>query len=184
MQAIRTGLDKGLVFICVVLFMMMTVVGTYQIVTRYFFNSPSTVSEEIITYSFTWLSILSASYVFGTRGHLCMTFVYGKFRGKKRVILDMFAEVLVILTALLLLLYGGLIMVEENFAQETASLRVSMGLMYAVLPISGVLITVYGLLNLFDQIRLFGSPEVASYGVPAEDEHPDQAAHETQEGTR
>ena len=62
MQAIRNGLDKALIVFCVFLFMMMTVVGTYQIVTRYFFNSPSTISEELITYSFTWLSILAAAY--------------------------------------------------------------------------------------------------------------------------
>ena len=53
MQSLRQILDKVLITICVVLFIEMTIVGTYQIVTRYFFNSPSTISEEIVTYSFT-----------------------------------------------------------------------------------------------------------------------------------
>ena len=169
MQAIRNILDKVIITFCVILFMMMTVVGTYQIVTRYFFNSPSTISEELITYSFTWLSILSAAYVFGQRGHLCMAFVYNKFTGAKRVYLDMFSEILVILTAILLLIYGGYIMAAENVTQLTASLGVNMGLVYSVLPISGIIITVYGVMNLLDMVKQLKDPDLASYGVGSEE---------------
>ena len=59
MEAIRKLLDKCLITFCVFLFMFMTVIGSYQIITRYFFNSPSTISEELVTYSFTWLSIFN-----------------------------------------------------------------------------------------------------------------------------
>lgn len=170
MQAIRQVLNKGLIVFCVFLFMMMTVVGTYQIVTRYFFNSPSTISEELITYSFTWLSILAAAYVFGSRGHLCMSFVYGKFTGAKRVYLDIFSEILVILTAVLLLIYGGYVMAAENTNQVTASLGVNMGLVYAVLPISGIIITIYGILNLADMFAKLKSPDLGMYGVN-DDQH-------------
>lgn len=164
MQGLRKILDKTIITFCVFLFMMMTVVGTYQIVTRYFFNSPSTISEELITYSFTWLSILSAAYVFGQRGHLCMAFVYNKFTGAKRVYLDMFSELLVILTAILILIYGGAIMTSQNMTQLTASLGVNMGLMYAVLPIAGVIILVYGFLNFVDMIKKLKAPDLDNYG--------------------
>ncbi len=168
MQAIRKVLDKVITTLCMVLFMMMTVVGTYQIVTRYCFNSPSTISEELITYSFTWLSILAAAVVFGQRGHLCMSFVYNKFTGKARVCLDIFSELLVLATAILLLIYGGSYMVQMNTTQVTASLGVSMGLMYAVLPIAGVIITVYCLLNLADMVKKFSDPNIAEYGKHVE----------------
>ncbi len=169
MQGLRKILDKTIMTFCVFLFMMMTVVGTYQIVTRYFFNSPSTISEELITYSFTWLSILSAACVFGQRGHLCMAFVYNKFTGAKRVFLDMFSEILVMVTAVFLLIYGGAIMTAQNMSQLTASLGVSMGLMYAVLPISGVIILIYGLLNLADMVKKLKDPNLNQYGLNAED---------------
>lgn len=149
---------------------MMTVIGSYQIITRYFFNSPSTISEELITYSFTWLSILSASYVFGQRGHLCMAFVYNKFTGAKRVYLDMFSEILVIITAVLLLIYGGYVMAAQNMSQLTASLGVNMGLMYAVLPLSGVIILVYGILNFADMVKKLKDPDLASYGFETEEQ--------------
>ncbi|MCR5536231.1 MAG: TRAP transporter small permease [Succinivibrio sp.] len=165
MQGLRDLLDKLLMFICVTLFIEMTIVGTYQIVTRYFFNSPSTISEEIVTYSFTWLSILGSAYVFGKRGHLAMTFLSSKFTGKSRIYLDLFSEVLVVLTAVMLFIYGGYIMTVENATQETASLGISMGLMYSVLPIAGVIICIYGVLNLSYMLKMLNSPDVDSYGV-------------------
>lgn len=169
MQTLRKVLNKTVMCICMVLFIEMTIVGTYQIVSRYFFNSPSTISEEIVTYSFTWLSILAAAYVFGKRGHLAMTFLSGKFHGASRVYLDMFSELLVILTAVALLIYGGYIMAIENADQLTNSLTISMGAVYAILPISGVVILIYGILNFIDLIKTLKSPDLAKYGTNYED---------------
>ena len=163
MQGIRKILDKCLVVINVILFLEMTIVGTYQIVTRYFFNSPSTIPEELVTYSFTWLSILSAAYVFGKRGHLCMSFFASKFTGKNRVYLDLFSETLILLTAVLLLIYGGYIMSIQNATQVTASLGISMGFMYSVLPISGLLMLIYSILNIADLFKILNSPDVDKY---------------------
>ena len=169
MQTIRKLLDKTVRCICMVLFIEMTIVGNYQIVSRYFFNSPSTVSEEIVTYSFTWLSILAAAFVFGKRGHLAMTFLSGKFHGASKLFLDMFSEILVVLTALSLLVYGGYIMAVENADQLTNSLTISMGAVYSILPISGTIIVIYGLLNIVDLFKKLGSPDLAKYGAGYED---------------
>lgn len=46
-------------------FGFMVIIGTYQILVRYIFNNPSTISEELLTYSFTWMSLFAAAYVFG-----------------------------------------------------------------------------------------------------------------------
>ena len=67
MNNLRNALDKIIIGICVILFMFMTVVGTYQITSRYVLKDPSTISEELISYSFAWMSMFAASYVFGKR---------------------------------------------------------------------------------------------------------------------
>ena len=85
---IRKALDSLLTFLCVFIFAAMVVIGTYQIVVRYFFNSPSTVSEELLTYSFTWMALFSSALVFGKRDHMRMGFVADKLTGKKKMVLD------------------------------------------------------------------------------------------------
>ncbi len=73
--------------VCIIaLFAFMTLIGTYQIVTRYFFNRPSTVSEELLTYSFTWMSLLASAYVFGKRDHMRMGFLADQITGPARKI--------------------------------------------------------------------------------------------------
>ena len=150
LHKIRKGLNAIVSAICVVLFAVMVIVGTYQIVTRFIFNSPSTVSEELLTYTFAWMAMFSSAYVFGKRDHMRMTFIVDKLPKTQRRILEIVIELLVIAFAVIVLIYGGFTIMGLTMTQKTASLGVSMGVIYAVMPISGVLIAIYGLLNIAD----------------------------------
>ena len=150
LHKIRKGIDTVLSSACVLLFAMMVVVGTYQIVTRFIFNKPSTVSEELLTYTFAWMAMLASAYVFGKRDHMKMSFLVDKLPDGKRRVLDIVIEVLIVFFAAAVLIYGGVTIMNLTMTQKTASLGVSMGVIYAVMPISGVLIAVYGLLNIAD----------------------------------
>ena len=79
LKTVRSVLNKVLGGINVFLFAFMVVIGTYQISVRYLFNKPSTVSEELMTYSFSWMALFAAAYVFGKREHMRMGFLVDKF---------------------------------------------------------------------------------------------------------
>ena len=148
MQSLKHGMDKVLAVICSVLFAFMTVIGTYQIVTRYVFNAPSTISEELLTFTFAWMSILAAALVFGKRDHMRMDFFAAKFTGKSGVMLSIFSESLVLVFAILVLVYGGINITKLTMTQVTASLGVPMSTVYVVIPIAGVITIVYSIINL------------------------------------
>ena len=63
LHTIRKWLDKIVGTICILLFALMVVVGSYQIITRFIFNNPSTISEELLTYSFGWMAMFARAYV-------------------------------------------------------------------------------------------------------------------------
>ncbi|MDO5410034.1 MAG: TRAP transporter small permease [Lachnospiraceae bacterium] len=150
LHRIRKGIDAVLSTACILLFALMVVVGTYQIVTRFVFNAPSTVSEELLTYSFAWMALLSAAYIFGKRDHMRMGFMADKLTGTKRKILEIAIEVLILVFAASVLIYGGFTIMNLTMTQKTASLGVMMGVIYTVVPLSGILIFVYGILNIID----------------------------------
>ena len=100
MEKLRNTINTILGWACVFVFAVMVVVGTYQIVVRYFFNNPSTVSEELLTYSFTWMALLSTALVFGKRDHMRMGFLADKVTGQKKKVLEIGIELLIILFAL------------------------------------------------------------------------------------
>ena len=150
LHKIRKGMNTVVSTICIVLFAVMVVVGSYQIITRFIFNSPSTVSEELLTYAFAWMAIFSSAYVFGKRDHMRMTFVADKLPKEQRKILEIVIELLIIAFAVIVLIYGGFTIMGLTMTQKTASLGVMMGVIYAVVPICGILIAIYGVLNVID----------------------------------
>lgn len=134
-------------------FAFMVIIGTYQILVRYIFNSPSTVSEELLTYSFTWMSLFAAAYVFGKREHMRMGFLADKLNKKKLTILNAIIEIIIIAFALIVMVYGGISITSLSMTQKTALLGIPMGYVYIVIPITGVVIAVYGVLNVICLIR-------------------------------
>lgn len=153
MEKVAKLLNKCLEVICVAIFVFITIIGTYQIVTRYVFNAPSTVSEELLTYSFTWLAVLSAALVFGKRDHMRMSYVADKFTGLKALIVGIASEILVFIFSGAIMVYGGIAIKKLTMTQVTASLGVSMAFIYVVVPISGVLIMIYNVLNITHLIK-------------------------------
>ncbi|WP_348664378.1 TRAP transporter small permease [Dubosiella newyorkensis] len=151
--SIRKWMDKIIMGACIVLFGLMVIVGSYQIITRYFFNKPSTVSEELLTFSFVWMALLASAYVFGIRDHMRMGFLADKIQGKGRIVLDIVIEILILVFALLTLAWGGSAIMQLSMQQMTASLGVPMGYIYTILPVSGVAIVVYSILNIIDMIH-------------------------------
>lgn len=147
---IRKGIDLVLSSACAVIFAAMVVIGTYQIVTRFIFRRPSTVSEELLTYSFTWMALLASAYVFGKRDHMRMGFAADKLgKGSQRV-LNIISEILIIILAGSVMVYGGVTIMNLTMTQSTASLGIPMGVVYTIIPLSGVLIVIYAVLNIMD----------------------------------
>lgn len=159
LKGLRKGIDKVLSTTCFIIFAFMVCLGTYQIVVRYFFGSPSTVSEELLTYSFTWMALLASAFVFGKRDHMRMGFVADKLTGTPRMILEIAIELLIIAFAAIVLVFGGISIMDLTMTQVTASLGIQMGIVYTVVPLTGVLIVVYGVMNVIDLVRGEETPE-------------------------
>ena len=153
LHKLRAGIMKVLGVIIVALFAMMTIIGTYQIVTRYFFKRPSTVSEELLTYAFTWMALLASAYVFGKRDHMRMGFLADKLIGPARKCLEVAIDLLTCAFAGIVMVYGGSAITKLTMIQNTASLRVPMGYIYVIVPVSGVLIMIFSLINAADMLH-------------------------------
>jgi len=153
MNKLRDIFDKVIIGICVILFMFMTVVGTYQITSRYVLKSPCTVSEELISYSFAWMSMFAASYVFGKRDHMRMVFFIERYSKKIQLNVAVLSEIVVLLFAFGVLVCGGKAITTLTMTQMSPALRISMGYIYSVLPTCGVIISIYSILNIIDLLK-------------------------------
>lgn len=148
MEKIKKILDKILSTVCIVVFIAMVLLTTYQVITRYVFKSPSSISETLTRYLFVWLIILSATYVFGQRDHIMITALKDKFNGSLRKAVDIFGECVIIVFAVTIMIYGGAVITRMNMLQFDSILNIPTGIIYSVIPICGVLIIFYSILNI------------------------------------
>ena len=150
LHSLRKGINLVLSSACAFIFAAMVVIGTYQIITRFVFNNPSTISEELLTYSFTWMALLATAYVFGKRDHMRMGFIADTLSASVQKGLSIAGEVLVLILAAGVMVYGGFNIMKLTMTQSTASLGIPMGVVYTIIPISGILIVIFSVLNIID----------------------------------
>lgn len=150
MQKIRSVLDKIMHIFNVAVFAILTILTTWQVVTRYFLNNPSTWSEELGSYLFAWVTLLGAAYVFGKRDHMDIPVVVERFSVKIQRIIGIVSEVIILLFAAVVLVYGGIAITSLSMIQSASSMPVQMGVFYSVIPISGVFTIIYNILNIYD----------------------------------
>lgn len=155
MERIKKVFDRALEVSCIGLMAMMTILVTYQVITRYMFNKPSAVSEVLSKYMFVWMVLLCAAYVFGLREHMNIPFVKDKLPAKGRIICDIIGEVIVALFGLGVMVIGGYAGAVRQMGQLDSALQVSMGIIYAAIPLSGISIVFYFFYNVSKLIGEF-----------------------------
>ncbi|MBR4026120.1 MAG: TRAP transporter small permease [Lachnospiraceae bacterium] len=153
MSQLRNLLTKLLNVLAGVSFIAMVALTCWQVFTRYILGNPSSWSEELVSYLFAWMSLFGATLVVGERGHMNIPILVEKFNMGVRKALAIFAEIIALLFAIIILIYGGMEITTLAMGQMTSSLGVAVGVFYVVMPISGVLMVIYAILNIVDIIN-------------------------------
>ena len=154
MKKIRSTLDKIMRVFNAAVFVILTLLVFWQVITRYLLNNPSAWSEELASYAFAWTTMFGAAYVFGKREHMSIPVLVERFSKKNQKILAIISECLVLLFAVVILIYGGIEITLLTMGQLSSSLPVAMGYVYMVIPISGVFVVIYNILNIYDIVKM------------------------------
>ncbi len=160
MQRLRQLVDLVTKVLCCFLLSAMVIFVTWQVFSRFVLNDPSTFTEEILRFGVIWFSLIGSAYVCGKNKHMSVDLFKDMLTGRPRWILDIIIQVFFIIFGVAILIVGGGRAIQIAAFQYTAVLHIPMGVIYAALPVSGVLYVLYSLLNIADLL-------VA--GVPAAD---------------
>ena len=148
MNALRNILNKALNALAGLSLVVMTILTTYQVITRYIFNAPSTWSEELVGYMFGWATMFGAAICTGERGHMNIPILVDMLKPGAKKVLLIFGEIVALLFSAIILVYGGFTVSALAMGQQTSSLGVAVGLFYWVMPICGVLMVLYSAMNI------------------------------------
>jgi len=123
---------------------MVACVG-WQVASRYLFNAPSVITDEIGRFLLMWFALLAAAYVLGQRRHLAISLFGHLPVGPARRALAVGLTLVIAAFVLAVMVYGGsrLMLDTLRSGQVTPTLRLPMGAVYAAAPISGLLMLLY-----------------------------------------
>lgn len=141
----KRTLDKILGRFLVLLMALMVMAVLWQIFSRYLANNPSSFTEELSRYLFIWIGILGAAYASGQQTHLAIDILPPKLNPVNRIRLRVGINILIILFCLTVLVIGGgnLVYVNYDLGQSSAALHLPLSFVYAVVPVSGILVIFY-----------------------------------------
>lgn len=143
-------LNKIIEMLLVVIFGLLVIDVVWQVISRYVVGQSSSFTEEFARFSLIWLTVLGAAYINGSKeGHLSMDFLLSKLPKKKKVKRQKVIQVLMALFALIIMVLGGgnLVYITLSLGQISSALQIPLGFIYAIVPISGLIIMFFSIYN-------------------------------------
>ena len=124
---------------------LMTLDVLWGVVTRYAFGSQASWTEELARFLLIWIGLLGAAWASGQGMHLSIALLPNRLPPARRRPLELFIRGLILLFAVGVMVVGGLNLIYLTWVlgQTSAALRIPMSLVYAVVPLSGLLIAYY-----------------------------------------
>jgi TRAP-type C4-dicarboxylate transport system permease small subunit len=165
LEAVRRLIDKVLIAVCVVIFAVLVVVVSWQVFTRQVLDSPAPWTEETARYVFVVLALLGAALVFSERGHIAVEILIHKLSRPVQKVVALVVEATIVFFAVYVMVFGGYEVAQNAWNQNISTLPLSVGQIYMILPVAGVLITFFSLCHV---VGMFAGTEEL---VPSVDEN-------------
>jgi TRAP-type C4-dicarboxylate transport system permease small subunit len=146
-----TGFDHVIEWVGGVIMMAaMVMIIFYQVFARYLFHHVPAWSEEVSLLLMMWFGFLSIGYGFRHQLHLRISMVMDLFPKRVGALADIIADILVAAFGLLLIVEGYKFTVL-TWSSTLPVTKLPTGVQYMIIPLTGVLIMLYGLGLLFNR---------------------------------
>ena len=124
----------------------------WGVLTRYVGGEQASWTEELARFLLIWVSLLGGAAAFEQKSHLGVDYFVTKFDDSIRDKLKMFSYAIVLFFAISIVVVGGSQVVYNALVldQTTPALGWKMGLVYLVIPISGVFMVLFTIVNLME----------------------------------
>ncbi len=155
----RLFVDKVIAYFIVTVMGVLVLNVLWQVTSRYVFNNPSSFTDELAGFLLIWVSLFGAAYATGQKAHLAIELLPQKLSPAKKKKLDIFINMIIAVFAFFVFVVGGirLVFITLSLNQISSALKLPVGYVYIVLPISGVIIMYYVISEIF-------------IGIPSEEE--------------
>lgn len=147
----KAKIDNTLGWFLAIILAVMVADVLWGVFTRYAIGYQSSWTDELARFLMIWVGMLGAAYASGKNMHIAIDLLPQYLNDKNKRRLDVFIGITVILFVFSVFIIGGsrYVYISFTLGQTSPALRIPMGLVYLVFPISGILIIYYKIRNTF-----------------------------------
>jgi TRAP-type C4-dicarboxylate transport system permease small subunit len=152
----RSKIDSVLEKLVLIILVLMLVSVVWQVFSRFVLQAPSTMTDEISSFSLIWIGLLGSAYAAGRNLHLAIDLISENIVKKRQGFFNGIVFISVAFFAFTVMIIGGfrLVQLSFQFGQTSATLEIPLGFIYMVVPISGILICYYSIDTLLNLRKL------------------------------
>lgn len=131
----------------VILFALMVLSASIQVVFRTLLNHPLTWTEELCRYSMVWLALIGSGLAVKMHAHIAVDILKNVLPEKAIIVIDKINLVLMMVFSTVLI-YFGFGLCAKNMGQLTPGLKLPMGIVYGAVPLGGMIILFHSAMEL------------------------------------
>lgn len=145
MDRLKDRIDRVVSTMLIAIMAIMVINVTWQVLSRYIVQSPSSYTDELSRYLLIWLGMLGAAYVAGKNGHLAIDIYPQKLKGaaRRRVFILINLIIIAFVVPVMILGGGNLVYITYTLQQKSATMGLPLAFVYAIIPLSGLLVLFY-----------------------------------------
>jgi len=149
--SIFTGIYK---YILILLTLIMFVIVGANVFARFVLNSSLGWGDELARFIFIWISFLGAVFAYTTDDHVGLNFLVAKIESARvQNIVSIISDLFILLVVGFITYYGYIVAVSAT--NVSPALYIPMSLIYAVVPVSGLMMVVINLMKTKKHIELY-----------------------------
>jgi len=152
MNWLKRACDTLLERVAMAMFLFLIFVTLFQVVSRYVFPVPISFTEEVGRFLFIWISFLGAAIVMNRDEHIRLDLFQGRASQRAYDALRVAVYALIVFFSIGILITSPALLGVAS-RQTAAVSRISMGTVYAVLPLSALLTMGYALIHLIQTAK-------------------------------
>lgn len=130
----------------------MVILAAVQILSRFVIKKPISWSEELLTYSFIWLSFIGASFALATNKHFEVDLFTIKLNVRTRKIIFILIKILMLVFTILMI-KDGYRFASINKFQMMSIMPFSMFWPCIIVPLSGIFMFIHICTKIYKKIR-------------------------------
>ena len=145
MKKLIEKMHNTLKWILIILLAVMVIDVSWQVFSRYVLQQSSSITEELATFLLIWVGLLGSAYAYREKAHLGIDLISHKLSSKGKFYSEIIVLIVVVLVSFFVFIFGGmrLVYITYTLNQLSPAMRINMGFIYSVAPITGILIVLY-----------------------------------------